>query len=88
MPDDKRPPEGVSPKDRRKIEDQAQNLAQIIGGVADSVGVGFALLFFTWGEGGWSTYVSNAEREDMVKALRECADNLEHGRDVAPLRQE
>ena len=52
MPDEKRPPEGVSPEDRRKIEDQAQNIAQIIGAVADSVGVGFALLFFTWGEGG------------------------------------
>lgn len=44
-------------------------------------GWGFALVLFTFGEGGFLTYMSNAQRADMVKALRECADKIETGDD-------
>ena len=40
-------------------------------------GIRFALVTFTFGDGGYAGYVSSARREDMIKALRECADNLE-----------
>jgi len=33
--------------------------------------VGFALFLFTFGEGGWLTYISNAERDTMLQALVE-----------------
>lgn len=39
--------------------------------------VGFCLMLFTFGEGGWSTYLSNAEPVDMIAALRELADKRE-----------
>lgn len=32
--------------------------------------------------GGYSTYISNAERRSMIAALRECADNLECNLDM------
>jgi hypothetical protein len=38
--------------------------------------IGFAVLLFSF-DGKESTYVSNAQREDMIKYLRECADRLE-----------
>lgn len=59
-------------------------------GLADRIseqlpeGIGFALVTFTVGEGGYAGYVSNARRADMIKALRECADKLEAKRDSPP----
>jgi hypothetical protein len=47
-------------------------------------GFAFALVAFTCGEGGYVGYVSNAERGDMIAALRECADTLEARRDSPP----
>jgi hypothetical protein len=38
---------------------------------------GYALLLFQFGEGGTMGYISNAKREDMIKALREQANYLE-----------
>lgn len=43
-------------------------------------GMLFVVMTFTPGEdgsGGYSGYISNADRADMIKALRECADTLE-----------
>jgi hypothetical protein len=40
-------------------------------------GVGFCLTLFTFGEGGWFTYVSNAERGRMMQALEELLDKLQ-----------
>jgi hypothetical protein len=42
-------------------------------------GAGFALLVFDMGPDGFMTWVSNAKRADMVKALRELANVLEGG---------
>jgi len=47
--------------------------------------MGFALLVFDFGRPGVSNYISNAERGDMVTALRECADRLEGGMDIPPV---
>jgi hypothetical protein len=38
---------------------------------------GFCLLVFDFGDGGNLTYISNAQRADMVKTLREAADKIE-----------
>ena len=34
-------------------------------------GYGFSLLIFTFGEGGNMFYTSNAQREDMIRAMQE-----------------
>jgi hypothetical protein len=69
-----------------RLETVAQRVGGLIGGAIDSGDSGalFALLMFTPGEEGWMTWVSNAERPDMVKALREMADKLEAGLDMPP----
>ncbi len=67
-----------------QLEATAQGIAQIVGPLFDAAGAGFALIGFTFGEGGWSTWVSNAERADMVRALREMADHLEANTDIPP----
>lgn len=65
----------------REIEMLARSVGHKIGhAIESSVGkgkVGFCLMMFTFGEGGWSTYLSNADPEDMIKALRELADKRE-----------
>jgi hypothetical protein len=38
-----------------------------------------AVLCFDYGPAGTMTYTSNAQRADMVKALRECATRLSAG---------
>lgn len=40
-------------------------------------GVGFCLFLFSFGEDGWATFASNADRGDLVEALRELATRLE-----------
>jgi hypothetical protein len=46
--------------------------------------MGFALIVFEFHKPGISDYVSNAEREQMVTALRESADRLEKREDIPP----
>lgn len=41
--------------------------------------VGFCFLMFDFGECGHMTYISNAQREDMILALREFAEKLTKG---------
>lgn len=58
---------------------------QAMRDVADKIkislpdGVGFALLVYEHNAVGMSNYISNSQRPDMIKALRECADRLEKG---------
>ena len=49
-----------------------------------SEGIGFALILFEFNNPGIGNYVSNAERPDMIKALRETADRLEKNQDIPP----
>jgi len=67
-----------------RLEEAAQRLAQVIAPAFDAAGACFAVLGFTIGEGGWATWVSNAERGDVITALREMADNLERKLDTPP----
>ena len=67
-----------------KLEETARSMAREIGPSFDAAGAGFALLGFSFGEGGWMTYVSNANRHDMIKALKEMVEKLEAEIDVPP----
>jgi hypothetical protein len=42
---------------------------------------GFAIIVFPFNNPGISNYISNANRSDMIKALRETADRLEKRQD-------
>lgn len=66
-----------------EAERAAQSTAQVIG-AGLPVGYGFALLVFSYGDGGYLTHVSSCEREDLVKLLRECADVLSRSLDYPP----
>jgi hypothetical protein len=63
-----------------KMEKSARGVGETIGRVLqEQYGgkVGFCLMLFDFGEDGWSTYVSNAQPEDMIAALRELANKRE-----------
>jgi len=70
-------------RDFPAVEKSAQEVAQQIG-LRFPPGWGFCLVSFSFGPGGYLTYVSNANRSDMVKALRECADVLERNAESPP----
>ena len=53
-----------------EIEKTLRDIAQRIGGALPS-GWGFALLIFTFGKDGKMTWISNADRADMILALQE-----------------
>lgn len=62
------------------MEQTARALGSLIGGAVEmdhGREVGFCLMLFSFGEGGWSTYVSNSDRDYMVLALREFIEKLE-----------
>lgn len=62
--------------------EEAEQSARALGRVIYDVmpdGWGFTLMMFSYGEGGNTTYISTARREDMLKALREMIEKLEAG---------
>lgn len=65
-----------------------QHTDQTMRDIADNVkekigeGYGFMVMVFPFGEEKTAHYISNARREDMVKALREKADVLEAKLDI------
>ncbi|MGB5811758.1 MAG: hypothetical protein WBG86_14570, partial [Polyangiales bacterium] len=74
--------------DLKQIEETCQAVAQLVGmgievhqEVHGGPPVLFALLMFTEGSEGWATYASNAQREDMIRALEEMAAKLKKGLD-------
>lgn len=46
--------------------------------------MGYALIVFELGRPGFGNYISNAQRADMIKALRKTADRLEKNQDIPP----
>lgn len=60
----------------------AQKMRELGKLVAEKTkGQGFCLLVFPFHEGGISNYITNANREDMIKALFETAERLMDGKD-------
>ena len=71
---------------RRGMEAKAREIGRLIGAGMPK-GWGFALLLFEFGPGGNASYISNAERADMIHALREQADVLERHGDTPPFSE-
>lgn len=65
----------MTPEMRYEVRDEvAERLLWEIGDILKRVmppGYGFNLLIFTLGEGGNMFYCSNAQREDMIRAMQE-----------------
>lgn len=71
----------ISKEKLRGMESNARNLAGKIDqhmSIASTEHYGFALVLFSF-EGPELTYVSNAERADMINALEELVGNLKRG---------
>jgi hypothetical protein len=72
-----------------ELERQAREIGRVLKRVLDGTfgarAVGFALLLFDYGEGGHMTYVSSADRQDMIKALEEALGHLRAGTDSPPV---
>ena len=67
----------IEPDQMRKVlEDYSRLLAKTLTDTLPP-GLGFALLVFSFGEGGFSAYISNAQREDMKSQLRELLGRLD-----------
>lgn len=66
-----------------KTEEHMRDLATVIDRMnREALGgqrKGFVLMVFGFGAPGVSNYISNAERGDVVTALRELANRLEEG---------
>ena len=75
----------MSKKRRRDLPDTLANREQLLRACMQALtkqfppGTGLAVLAFDFGEGGHMSWISNAHRQDMIKALREQADRLEAG---------
>lgn len=62
-------------KDNYEVRNEAaekalRDIADHINGMVPA-GMGFTLLLFDFGEGGNMFYMSSADREDMIKAMKE-----------------
>jgi hypothetical protein len=72
----------IDPKLMRALEAHGRDVGRVIGQVIDArFGqgvVGFCLCFFSF-EGAEFTYISNAQREPMIKALEELIQHLRSG---------
>lgn len=61
------------------MEEVCRGIGEAIGSVCDDFQradpsrprIGFTLLMFSFGLNGWMTYISNADREDMVRTMKE-----------------
>ena len=68
----------MKPPRIRELEEHCRHIGHAIGSTLPQ-GIGFALMVFDIGPGGFLTWMSSANRQDMVKLLREQADRLEAG---------
>jgi hypothetical protein len=66
-----------------ELEARARKLAHAIGNGLPK-GVGFVVWLFEFGKDGWATYVSNAQRDDMIKALEELLTKLRTLGEIRP----
>lgn len=81
MKDEARPRDPLG--ELAEAERTAQKLAQIIG-PAFPPGWGFVLITMSFGPAGHMTYVSNSNREDVIKLLKETVQVLEKGEMAKP----
>jgi len=63
---------------REELEAECRSVAKGMKALVPT-GLGFFLVLWDYADApgdGWWTYMSNGDREDMAKFLRECSDKL------------
>jgi hypothetical protein len=71
----------INPIKMKYLEQHAREIGEIVGRVINRPGYkefGFALMLFSFA-GPELTWISSAEREDMIKVLKEFQQRLEEG---------
>ena len=77
-------PEPIRPEKMRQFETAARELGRVIDDVVNHVAkgserkIGWALEIFSF-DGSEFTYISNAQREDMIKLFQEAVNRLRSG---------
>jgi hypothetical protein len=73
----------TNPNMQKKTEELLVYLGKVIQDVINEFfpKAGFALFLFKFHEEGHTNYISNAERESMIKALKEIVEGLEKDQD-------
>lgn len=71
------------PQELLELEAKARDIGRLLKRTMPK-GVGFTLLLFDFGHDGWMTYLSSADRQDMIKAMREFIFKLESGAEDFP----
>lgn len=73
----------MRPEHARQIA-KMERWARMLGNAVDEIGqeqfgkkMGFVIYIFEFGESQLATYLSNGQREDCVKALRELLERIE-----------
>lgn len=69
----------LDPKTLHDLESKAREIGHLIGGAVDQLGKGlngFCLMLYSF-NGPELTWISNGNREDMVKIMREFVQRLE-----------
>lgn len=74
---------------RRKIESKADldelttHMGRLIGSLLDQAGISFTLLMVPFGgPGEWCSYISNSQRDAIIKMMRQCIEMLERTKDA------
>ena len=70
-----------------ETDNHLRELAEILADVLEDIynkRMGFGLVVFEFHKVGVGDYVSNAERNDMIKALQELAERLEKNEVIPP----
>lgn len=75
----------MSPHEDPQLEEHARTIARRLKTVCENVGrktnrnIGFMLMLYDHGEGGFLSYMSNSRREDVLETLREFIDKADRG---------
>lgn len=75
-------------EDLRRTEEFLNELAKTLDEVLEeSLGkrLGFAMIIFEFGAPGIANYISNAERDDMIEALKGTVERFEKGETIPPV---
>ena len=81
--------ENIDPRSREGLElleEKQREIAALLGPIYDAAGALFVLIGLTEGKG-WSTYISNANRQDIIVALEDMVVKLRNDEDMPPIRR-
>lgn len=62
----------------KEAEEALKNIGRMVKKEMLPEGYGFTLLVFPFGEGGGMFYMSSAQRDTMIKAMKEFIENAEN----------